>query len=321
MKLLHIDESREWRGGQQQLALLVAGLAELGVEQRIACVPKSPLSEVLKDWEQLALRPGKHPANLLTLAGKEGLVCAHTSGAATLSAGVGQRPIIHRRVDFPIRPGALKTLRARGFVAVSQAVSRVLQAGGVSPARIAVVYDGVKRPPQVPPAELGPGSIVLAVGALVDHKDHRTLAACAKLLPQCRIVVAGEGALREELEGIGGLELLGQRPDIPALLARAQAFVHCSKEEGLGQSVLEAMRAGVPVVATRAGGVPESVGERGTLVDIQNPSALAAAITRVLAGERPDPALAQAYADKHFSVSAMVSGTLRAYEGFVSGLA
>ena len=120
---------------------------------------------------------------------------------------------------------------------------------------------------------------------------------------------------------VGGLELLGQRLDVPALLARAQVFVHCSKEEGLGQSVLEAMRAGVPVVATRAGGVPESVGERGILVDIQNPPALAEGITRVLAGEGPDPALAQTYADQHFSVSAMVSGTLRAYEGFVSGLA
>ncbi len=321
MKLLHIDESSAWRGGQQQLALLVAGLAEMGLEQRIACVPGSPLSEALSDWEQIALRPGKHPANLLTLAGQEGWVCAHTSGAASLSAAIGQRPIVHRRVDFPIRAGALKTQRARGFVAVSQAVSRVLQAGGVSRERIAVVYDGVERPAEAAPADVGPGTIILAVGALVDHKDHRTLAASAKLLPQCRFLVAGEGDLRSELEALGGLELLGQRLDVPALLARAQVFVHCSKEEGLGQSVLEAMRAGVPVVATRAGGVPESVGERGILVDIQNPPALAEGITRVLAGEGPDPALAQTYADQHFSVSAMVSGTLRAYEGFVSGLA
>jgi glycosyltransferase involved in cell wall biosynthesis len=210
--------------------------------------------------------------------------------------------------------------RALGFVAVSKAVSKVLQAGGVSAQRIRVVYDGVERPPQHAPAELGAGVIALAVGALVDHKDHRTLAACAKRMPNCRFLVAGEGPLRSELEAMGGLELLGQRPDVPALLARAQLFVHCSKEEGLGQSVLEAMRAGVPVVATRAGGVPESVGERGVLVDIQNPPALAAAIARVLAGEGPDPALAQAYADQHFSVAAMVNGTLRAYEGFVSGL-
>ena len=321
MKLLHIDESSAWRGGQQQLALLVKGLAELGLEQRIACVPDSPLSLALSAWEQLPLRPGKHPLNLVRLAGGEGLLCAHTSGAATLSAAIGQRPVVHRRVDFPIRSGALKTSRALGFVAVSQAVSQILQAGGVSPQRIRVVYDGVERPAASPPAELGPGQVVLAVGALVDHKDHRTLAAAAKLLPESRFLVAGEGELREELDSLGGLELLGQRRDVPALLARAQVFVHCSKEEGLGQSVLEAMRAGVPVVATRAGGVPESVGERGVLVDIQDPAALAAGIARVLAGEGPDPALARAYADEHFSVSAMVSGTLRAYEAFVSGLA
>ncbi|MFT5583678.1 MAG: glycosyltransferase involved in cell wall biosynthesis [Cognaticolwellia sp.] len=321
MKLLHIDTSTAWRGGQQQLALLVAGLAELGIEQRIACVPGSPLSAALSQWEQVALRAGKHPANLLKLAGQDGVICAHTSGAASMSASLGQRPIVHRRVDFFIRPAALKTRRAMGFVAVSNAVSLVLQAGGVAPKRIRVVYDGVDRPPLVEPADVGTGTIALAVGALVDHKDHRTLAAAAKLLPQCRFLVAGEGELRGELEGLGGLELLGQRPDVPALLARAQVFVHCSKEEGLGQSVLEAMRAGVPVVATRAGGVPESVGERGVLVHIQDPAALAGGIARVLAGEGPDPALAQAYADQHFSVAAMVSGTLRAYEGFVSGLA
>ena len=190
----------------------------------------------------------------------------------------------------------------------------------MSAKRIRVVYDGVGRPPTVEPANVGPGVVVLAVGALVDHKDHATLAATAKLMPQCRFLVAGDGALRRELEGVGGLELLGHRLDVPALLARAQVFVHCSKEEGLGQSVLEAMRAGVPVVATRAGGVPESVGPRGILVDIQDPAALAAGISRVLAGEGPLPAIAQAYADQHFSVSAMASGTLRAYECFVSGL-
>ena len=320
MRLLHIDTSTAWRGGQQQLALLVPALAELGVEQRIACVPGSPLSVALCAWEQVPLRPGKHPVNLLRLAGLDGVVCTHTSGAASLSASVGMRPIVHRRVDFPIRPGALKTRRALGFIAVSQAVSRVLQAGGVSAKRIRVVYDGVGRPPTVEPANVGPGVVVLAVGALVDHKDHATLAATAKLMPQCRFLVAGDGALRRELEGVGGLELLGHRLDVPALLARAQVFVHCSKEEGLGQSVLEAMRAGVPVVATRAGGVPESVGPRGILVDIQDPAALAAGISRVLAGEGPLPAIAQAYADQHFSVSAMASGTLRAYECFVSGL-
>ena len=320
MKLLHIDESTEWRGGQKQLALLVAGLDELGLDQRIACVPESPISRALSGWEQIPLRPGKHPLNLLSLAGQGRVVCAHTSGAASLSAAIGVRPIVHRRVDFPVRAGALKTRRALGFVAVSQAVSRVLQAGGVSPERIRVVYDGVARPPSVPPADLGPGTVILSVGALVDHKDHRTLAAAAKLLPALRFLLAGEGELRSELETLGGLELLGQRSDVPALLRRAQVFVHCSKEEGLGQSVLEAMRAGVPVVATRAGGLPESVGERGVLVAPQDPAALAAGISRVLAGEGPDPAIAQSYADQHFSVPTMLRGTLRAYEGFVSGL-
>lgn len=318
MKLLHIDDAATWRGGQQQLRLLVEGLASAGLSQRIACVQGSPLSKALSAYEQIPLRPGKHPLNLLSLAGQGGLVCAHTSGAASLSASLGQQPIVHRRVDFPIRSSALKTRRALGFVAVSQAVSTVLQSAGVSSERIRVVYDGVHAPPRVTPADVGPGRIALAVGALVDHKDHRTLAMAAKELSGCRVLVAGEGPLRGELEAIGGLELLGQRADVPALLARASVFVHPSKEEGLGQSALEAMRAGVPVVATRAGGLPESVGERGLLVPPQDPQALAAAIARVLSGGGRDPALAQAYAARHFSVASMVEGTLSAYEAFAS---
>jgi len=153
--------------------------------------------------------------------------------------------------------------------------------------------------------------VVLAVGALVDHKDHATLAAAAEGLA-ARVVVAGAGPLRGRLEG-GALTLLGQRDDVPALFARADVFAHCSKEEGMGQVVAEAMFAGVPVVACAAGGVPEVVGDAGILVPPGDPVALRAALRRALAGDHPPVAAARARARARFSVAQMVTGAEAVY--------
>ncbi|MED5373577.1 MAG: glycosyltransferase [Myxococcota bacterium] len=317
--VLHLDTELSWRGGQRQLELLALGLADLGFEQRIACVPGSPISQALAGLPQLAMHPGRDPRNWALLRGApEPLLAAHTSRTQSLAVWAGRRPVVHRRVDFRVRGRALKTCRALGFIAVSSAVRGVLMDCGVASEDILVVPDGVQTPPAVPPANLGPGRIALAVGALVDHKDHRTLAAAAALLPDVRVLVAGEGPLRPQLEGTA-LELLGQREDVPALLARADCFVHCSKEEGLGQAVLEAMRAGVPVVATRAGGVPEVVGTHGLLVAPQDPNALAEAIGRSLAGDRPDTRRAAEHAAQ-WSAAAMVERTAQAYRHFHSRL-
>ena len=142
------------------------------------------------------------------------------------------------------------------------------------------------------------------------HLDAALAAAAAGL--EAAVFVAGEGPLRASLEG-SALRLLGQRPDVPALLARADVFVHSSKEEGFGQSVIEAMMAGVPVVATAAGGVPEAVGEAGILVPPRQPDALREALRRALRGEHPPVEVARARARARFSVEVMVAGTEAVY--------
>ena len=147
---------------------------------------------------------------------------------------------------------------------------------------------------------------MLAVGALVP-KGHRVLSEAARLLPGVDVAVAGEGPLR-----FGGLRHLGHRDDIRALLAGARVFVHPSVEEGMGQAVVEALAAGLPVVVSDAGGLPETVGDAALVVPRGDPAALAAALRRALAGEHPPAAAARARAAR-FSVEAMVSGTLEAY--------
>ncbi len=111
-----------------------------------------------------------------------------------------------------------------------------------------------------------------------------------------RVVIAGEGPERGHLEHLIGslglgetVSLLGRRLDIPDLLRVMDVAVCCSEFEGCPLSVLEYMEAGLPVVATRVGGLPELIDDRGNglLVERDRPDALAAALSELLA----DPAL------------------------------
>jgi len=133
---------------------------------------------------------------------------------------------------------------------------------------------------------------LLAVGRLQAPKDFGTLIrAAARLEPgSARVLIAGEGpdraALEEEIARLGmagTVELLGARGDVAALLAQADVFVLPTRSEGMPMSVLEAMAAELPVVASAVGGVPEIVGDgvTGALVPPGDSAALAGTLARL----------------------------------------
>ena len=137
--------------------------------------------------------------------------------------------------------------------------------------------------------------LIGSVGALVPHKDRETLIRAMALAVQrglpLKMAIAGEGDQRTELETlIGGLgleqrvSLLGQRDDVPRLLHLFDLFALSSREEGLGTSVLDAMAAGLPVIVTEAGGLPEMIrnGRNGLVVPPADPAALAEALVSVV---------------------------------------
>jgi glycosyltransferase involved in cell wall biosynthesis len=171
--------------------------------------------------------------------------------------------------------------------------------------------------------------LVLAVGALVGHKGHRhlvdALPALAARVPGVRVVIAGSGPLRADLEaqakalGVSdALVLAGQVDDLPGWLPDADVLAMPSTEEGLGTSVLDGMCVGLPVVASRAGGIPEMVrdGSEGLLVGVGDAPALADALARVLGdGElrRRLGAAARQRVDDAFHVDRMVEETLAVY--------
>ena len=133
----------------------------------------------------------------------------------------------------------------------------------------------------------------LAVGRLETQKDYPTLLqAFARLGGSDSVLwIAGEGRLREELEGLvrslgleGRVHLLGKRDDIPSLMSAADAFVLSSVFEGFPLVIIEAMACELPVVVTDSGGPREIVedGQTGFIVPPKDPDALAQAMLRLM---------------------------------------
>ena len=137
------------------------------------------------------------------------------------------------------------------------------------------------------------------------------------------LLLVGDGPLRPEVErlvaelGLGErVRLVGNRSDVPVLLAEAACVVLASDYEGCPLTVLEAMAAGVPVVATRVGGVPELIddGRTGLLVEPGDESALAAAIGRALADRDGLGVAAREEARRRFSRERMAAEIAQLYE-------
>ncbi len=324
MRVLHIDTGREWRGGQTQLLHL---LREASTPTGVVLAPDAPLRKVVgtafcADFQS----PFGSPSGLLDAIERfrPDVIAAHTSHAHGHALRAAPCPVVvHRRVDFRVRRRSRrKYARARGFIAVSHAVSRVLQAGGVPSDRIDVVHDGVAPPPGTAQRErlvrslgLPSGAVlVLAVGALVPHKGHRTLRDAMSELPErYHCLIAGSGPLAASLEGHPRVHLLGQRRDVGSLMRSCDVFCHPSIEEGMGQVIVEALMTPIRVVATTAGGIPEVVGADGVLVRPGCAVSLAVGILEARARALHDPTRAT----RHFDVSRMVRGTEAAYRRFM----
>jgi len=163
--------------------------------------------------------------------------------------------------------------------------------------------------------------LVVSVGNLYPVKGHQYLidaaAALARRHPTLHLAIAGRGDLAEALaarareRGLGGrLHLLGLRSDVADVLAAADLFVLPSLSEGLPLALLEAMFAGLPIVASRVGEIPTALvdGECGVLVPPGDPAALAAALDRLLSdpeGARAHGARARRRASAEYDVTHM----------------
>ena len=275
MRTLHVDTGREMRGGQWQALYLVERLADAILLARKGSPLFEEASRRKLDVRPLGLR------RLAWAARRAELVHAHDARAHALAAVVGGAPlVVSRRVAFPIKRGFFSLWKyAHGamYLAVSKFVAaRLIEV--VRSRKVRVVHDGVPIPEAAHP------------------QSGRVVALASKPV---------------EIPGIS-VDLTN---DLWNDLATASVFVYKSGLEGLGSAALAAMAAGVPVVASGVGGLPEVVedGRTGFIVtdgDFQTP------VRRLL----DDPALAAAMGlagrervQREFSVDRMVTNTMKAY--------
>ena len=145
-----------------------------------------------------------------------------------------------------------------------------------------------------------------------------------------RLLLVGDGELRAELERAvrqrnlsGAVVFAGRRDDVADVLSALDVFVLSSATEGLAVTLLEAMAAGLPVVATRVGGNPEVVvdGDTGRLVPPRDPAALAAAIGELLSDRARARRMGERGAERargRFGIDEMVNGYLALYDALAA---
>jgi glycosyltransferase involved in cell wall biosynthesis len=231
-----------------------------------------------------------------------GLIAALAGGAPLVVTAhgrdvrnVGWLPGIRAATRFVVR-------RAAAVIAVSDYLRRELEAK-VPEARgkTEVVDSGVDLERfSVQPAPNGPPRF-LCIGSLIPRKNVLRLASAYERLGEGTLTFVGDGPLRGELEGRGGIEVTGALPsdELPARIASAHVVCQPSVIEPFGQATLEGMACGRSVVATRIGGPPEFVpADAGVLVDPLDEDAIVAGLRAAAAMPLPNAA-ARSAAEAH----------------------
>ena len=229
------------------------------------------------------------------------------------------------RVEALKRLRAVITNQADTVITPSQYLQRIVAGWGISPDRLHVIYNAEQPVPASEPAQLPSfeGSTIVTVGRLVPWKGVDRLLQVVAGLPQVRLLVVGDGPERASLESLAShmdlkerVIFTGQVPrdKVPGYLCAADVFVLNSTYEGLPHIVLEAMQAGVAVIATDVGGTGELVkhGINGLLIRPDDDAGLRMALQRMLADPEKRARLAEAgrqTAANDFSPCSMVSLT------------
>ncbi len=355
MKILHIETGKHLYGGAQQVLWLLAGLRRAGIESPLVCSSGSAIEVAaaqngipvipLRCRGDLDLLFARQLGNVLRREGPA-LVHCHSRRGADVFGGRAARAanipaVLSRRVDNP-EARWLASLRYRPYsriIAISEAIADVLADCGVDPQRVTVIRSAVdaaafQAPPDIAGLRTSFGlrdehQVLVCVAQFIARKGHRfLLQAVSQLAPRypgLRLILFGRGPLEQDLlaqcDQLGladHVQFAGFRADLDRYLGAADLVVQPSLKEGLGVSVLKAAAAGVPVVASDAGGLREAVadGETGVLVPPGDAPALAGAIAALLDDAPRRRQFAEAGRRRmqaEFSIDAMVEAHLDVY--------
>jgi glycosyltransferase involved in cell wall biosynthesis len=311
--------------------------------------PVSPGRDCMALWSLVRLLKSERPQIVHTHTSKAGVL-------GRLAAWIAGVPTIIHTPHGHVFYGHFGQVRSRLFLYIERALARMTsRLIALTDAerqdhlvrlvgrreRFVVIPSGIdvdgfknaRRAGKVVPDWFGcpPDSMIVgSVGWLTDIKGHRFLIdAVAQLKrewPRLHLVIVGSGDQRDDLlaqaerAGIGeALHLVGSREEVAACLAGFDCFALPSLNEGMGRSLIEAMAAGLPVIASHVGGIPSLIedGVSGLLVPAGDSAALANALRRVLfnpQGAREMGAKAGSRIGEDYRITSMVRGIEALYE-------
>lgn len=355
MRVVHVHRLRGVGGSERHLLTLLPALRSRGVEAAFVGLDDADptpfyaqLDAVGVPYTRLSAPRDLDPRLASRLrraiaAFRPDIVHTHLVHADVYGAAVAGRATVisTKHNDDPFRLGhfgrveRLCARRAKHIICITEALARFnVERVGIPAAKVSVVHYGLDDLPAAwgPPGgpTLPPGvRVLLAISRLEQQKGLdvaiRALAEVRARHPDVVLVDLGLGSQRVELLALaeqhgvaGSVHLAGSVGDVADWLRRAELFVHPARWEGFGLALLEAMLAGLPVVASAVSSIPEIVddGATGLLVPPDNVSELSAAICSLL----DDPARARtlgeaghARARTAFSVAAMADRTIAVY--------
>jgi len=323
LRIVYVIESLEF-GGAEKVAVDLANEMATRHEVTICCVKRlgDLASDVDRRIRVLCLekRDGNDlrlPFRLARIAAcpRADVLHTHEWGVfleGALAGALSRTPVLVHTVHGPYTayaPGwrsrfkrsmrhALERIAARRFSALVTVSDSIQEYIGrdirIDSRRVRTIHNGIRVDVSSGiPSRSARTTTFISVGRLARIKNHgmmiRALGACGD--PRARLVLVGDGPERLSLEalarelGLGDrVSFLGFRRDVDRLLASSIAFLVSSDHEGISVAVLEAMRAGLPVIGTRVGGMPETVldGKTGVLVPKGDVAAMARAMRRLL---------------------------------------
>jgi glycosyltransferase involved in cell wall biosynthesis len=348
VRVAHVHRMRGIGGSERHLLTLLPALAERGVEPVFVGLD-DPAWNPVDFYGALrvpALRiPAPRDVDPLLLARlvrrlQADVVHTHLVHADVyggLAAALRGTPLVStKHNDDPFRLGAFRFVErglgrlASRIVTITDALRAfTIERVGIPAEKVETIHYGLDALPEPwgenPPDAVPDGvRVLLAVSRLTRQKGVDVAVRALPLLPPDTVLVVlssttGEQAELESLARELGVErrlfLLGRLPDVAAWLRRADVFVHPARWEGFGLSVLEAMLAGVPVVASNVSSLPELVadGETGFLVRPDDPSSLALGVARALEDAGRLGASGRERARSQFSVERMAEKTADLY--------
>ncbi len=333
-RICHINLATGFRGGERQTELLIRELAARGWQQRLVARKGDKLAARCGDIGNLQIAEVL-PNPLLAAIAARGTSLVHAHEARAVYSGwlmkrLRKTPyLLTRRIEHASRDTRLRVKAYRAadrVVAISQSIARTVELHypemhcPIVPSAHADMANAHTEASALRP-DLKGKTIIGHMGELDhSHKGQRTIIAAARRLreshPELHFLLLGVGKdeteFRRAAEGLNNIEFIGFVDNVAPYLARFDLFVYPSLHEGLGSSLLDALSFGLPIVATRVGGIPELIEHEvnGLLIAPEQPGELVAAVQRLSSDadlresmRRKNRAKASRYSAAHMAAS------------------